>query len=144
MSVLLDYTKLQCLYSGKYGNIYNSGYQGLIICEYLGVWRVDDKECVKDFEAGVSLLIKNKAIVNICDHRKQHVITQDITNWLLLNWYRKLYNAGLKYEIIISPELKTARISFNRLVSKDVIEGIIVETYDSLDSAFKRALKYIK
>lgn len=138
----LKYTKI--LYSGKYGNIYDSGVKGLIICEYWGVWKLDDKECIKDFETGVDVLIKNKAIVDICDHRKQHVITFDMSKWLIDNWYKKLYENGLKYEICIVPTLNTARISFNRLISKEIIEGIKVETYDSSEEAYKKALQFLK
>lgn len=138
----LKYNKI--LYSGKYGNIYDPGIKGLIICEYWGVWRVDDKECIKDFEAGINIIIKNKAIVDICDHRKQHVITSDMSKWIIDHWYKKLYKHGLKYEICIIPELNAAKISFNRLISKEIIEGIRVETYDSSEEAYKKALQFLK
>ena len=140
----MDYNSFKCLYSGKFGKIYDPNVKGLIVCEYWGVWKVDDEDCLKDFKAGVDLIIKHKAIVDICDHRKQHVITGDMTKWIVENWYKKLANNGLKYEICVVPELNTAKISFNRLVSTENIEGVHVETYDKPDKAYNRAVEIIK
>jgi hypothetical protein len=140
----IDYSQFKLLYNGKYGNIYDPGVKGLIVCEFWGVWRVEDAECIKDFKMGAELIIKNKAIVDICDHRKQHVVTMDIGKWFINNWYKKLYANGLKYEICVVPELNAAKISFNRLISKETIENVKIETYDSIDKAYSKALKYIK
>lgn len=140
----MNYDSFECLYAGKYGKIYNPHIEGLIICEYWGVWKIDDKECINDFKKGVELIIKHKALVDICDHRKQYVITSDMTKWIVENWYKKLANNGLKYEICVVPELNTAKISFNRLVSSENIEGVTVETYDEPNKAYSRAVELVK
>ena len=58
----MDYNSFKCLYSGKFGKIYDPNVKGLIVCEYWGVWKVDDEDCLKDFKAGVDLIIKSLSI----------------------------------------------------------------------------------
>jgi hypothetical protein len=65
----------------------------------------------------------------------------DMTKWITENWYKRLFKSGLKYEICIVPELNTAKISFNRLVAKEVIEGVQVETYTNSIDAYRRAIE---
>jgi hypothetical protein len=140
----MDYSKFKLLYKGKYGSIYDPCVGRFLICEYSGFWNKKDNDFVKDILKGVELLIKYKAIVDLCDHRKEHVIDPETIDWVTYEWYKKLGENGLKYEVCIAPESVVGKLSHKRLVSSEIIENVKVETFSNDDEAYKACINFLK
>ena len=140
----MDYSKYKLLYKGKYGRIYDPGVEHFLICEYSGYWNKSDEKFVEDMLKGVDLLIEHKAIVDLCDHREEHVIEPSTIEWIRENWYKKLYESGLKYEVCIAPESTVGKLSHKRLVTSETIENVKVDTFVDADKAYRACLEYLK
>lgn len=140
----MEYTQFKLHYSGKYGKIYDPGVDRFLICEYSGYWNKNDDEFVKNILKDVELLIKYKAVVDLCDHRKEHVIGPVTVEWLKEEWYKKLFDNGLEYEVCIAPESVVGKLSHKRLVNSEVIEKVKVETFTNADDAYKACLEFLK
>jgi hypothetical protein len=88
-------------------------------------------------EKGLEVFQKNGATKWLADDRKNSALPTDDLKWSMDDWFFRAFKSGWKYWAIIMPDKIAGQLTMNRIMKRNIDEGLNIQVFDDVDEALK-------